>query len=119
MEIERRNRTLPPLPTPLSGTEEADQGLPTRTGRVGEPTTPASPKESIQLCLFRSEDGRAAGGAGWAEARWNCDGAPISCGKRAREHSLYSAPKVGLKGVYNRVLEKGQPEANTLMEQMR
>jgi hypothetical protein len=78
LETERSNPTLEPLPTPLSGTEEADQGLPTPSGptdlkmlshtfllrellqvgraagsagRVGEPTTRDSPKESFHLTL--------------------------------------------------------------------
>ena len=81
LEIERCYPTLPPLPTPLSGTEEADQDLPTPSGptdlkklshtfllrellqvgraagsagRVGERQTPDSPKESISLTLSLS-----------------------------------------------------------------
>jgi hypothetical protein len=56
MEKERRNPTLQPLPT------NADQNLPTPSaGRVGEPATPDSPKESIQLTL-------ALSGAKWQGA---------------------------------------------------
>ena len=49
MEIEPSYPTLKPLPT------NADQEMPTRTGRVGEPRTPDSPKESINFAFVRSE----------------------------------------------------------------
>ena len=55
LEIERCNPALPPLPT------NADQEMRTRTGRVGKPATPDSPKESYQLTLaFPERSGRAA-----------------------------------------------------------
>ena len=75
METERVNPALETLPVPLSGTEEADQGLRTRTGCVGEPETPDSPKESWSLTLFLSEAECQGGGR---NERY-CFGPSIAC----------------------------------------